>query len=236
MTAVEKILPIEREYFLWLNNTHAPFWDSFMWIYTGKIIWIPLALVAIFAFCYKRNWKEVAVFALSVTLLIVLCDQVSASVIKPYFERLRPSHHPDFQQFVSILHNYRGGKYGFVSAHATNGFGIALFTSLLFRYKYYTIAIFLWALINSYSRIYLGVHFISDIIGGMLVGLLFGGVVYLLFKKVLAKVLDLSKDEIRDFKYPKVRAKMIIFTLGILILTIVTNSLLALYAKINLLV
>lgn len=236
MTVVEKILPLEREYFLWLNNVHSPFWDSFMWLYTGKIIWIPLALVALFIFCYKQKWRETILLLVFITLLITLCDQISSGLIKPYFERLRPSRHPDFEHFVSIVNGYKGGRYGFVSSHATNGFGMALFTSLLFKYRPYTIMIFLWAAINSYSRIYLGVHFISDIIGGIVLGISLALLVYYLYQMARRKLFNLSDEDLKKPIFSYRKAQVLIFTFAVLILTIFINSFITLYLKVSLFV
>lgn len=168
MSLVEKILPYERELFLWLNDHHTPpYWDTFMWLYSGKVIWLPLAVVALVVFVYKVKWREALLIIICAVLVGMLCDYFSANIIKPFFERLRPTHHPDFQSFVEIVNDYRGGgRYGFISNHAANGFGIVVFTSLLFRYRYFTLTMVLWATTTAYSRIYLGVHFISDVVGG----------------------------------------------------------------------
>ena len=86
---------------------------------------------------------------------------------------------PIIMQMVNVVNNYRaGGRFGFISSHAANAFGFAMFMTLLLRNKLLGITLFIWATINAYTRIYLGVHFISDIVPGMLSGLLFGFVAY----------------------------------------------------------
>jgi len=107
-----------------------------------------------------------------------VCDQVASSFFKPLFERFRPTHHPDFKEMVDIVNGYRGGRYGFISSHATNSFGLAVFISLLFRHRRVTISVVCWALLNSYTRIYLGVHFISDILAGIIVGTILAFLLY----------------------------------------------------------
>lgn len=217
---VEQMLPYERVAFLWLNESHNVFWDTFMWIYSGKAIWIPLALVALFVFVYKKPWKQALLFVLCFILLATLCDQISASIIKPIFERLRPTHHPDFSNLVVTVNNYRGGRFGFVSAHSANGFGVATFLTLVFRYRTFTIAIFSWALLTAYSRIYLGVHFITDVLGGMILGVLVGLFVYFVFQFGRKILLKQTKEELRQKAYNKPVANTIIFTILILVLTI----------------
>lgn len=224
MQEVENILPYERDFFLWMNNSHTEFWDVFMTLFSGKLIWLPLVITLAGVLIYKTKWKEAIIVVLAMVLLATLCDQLSASVIKPFFSRFRPSHHPDFREWVVIVDGYRGGRYGFISSHATNGFGMAVFTSLLFRYRYLTISIFAWAIINSYSRIYLGVHFISDIIGGMIVGSLLGFLVYYLYLFARQKILKIEKSQLTISIYPELRAQIIIGTMLSLVLTIIIIS------------
>ena len=103
-------------------------------------------------------------------ILITLSDSVAARVIKESVQRLRPTHNPAIESLVHIVNDYRGGSYGFVSNHASNTFALAVFLSLLFRNRYFSIGILIWAAVVSYSRIYLGVHYPGDIIGGALLG------------------------------------------------------------------
>jgi len=186
---LEKILEYERGAFLWLNGSHNTFWDSFMWLYTGQIVWIPVLLFFIFLLFYKKNWKEPLLIVLSIALVIALCDQISSHICKPFFMRFRPTHHPDFMNIVHTVNNYRGGDYGFISGHAANSFGFATFVLLLFRNRMFTISILVWSTLMVYTRIYLGVHFISDIIAGIIVGLILGFVIYKLFLLLRHKLL-----------------------------------------------
>lgn len=224
MSLVERILPYERNLFLWLNDQHTSYWDVFMWIYSGKLVWLPLAIVAIGVFVYKIKWKEALLLLLCAVLVGVLCDYVSSSLIKPFFERLRPTHHPDFQNYVDTVRNYRGGKYGFISNHAANGFGIVAFTSLLFRYKYYTITVLLWACITGYSRIYLGVHFVSDVVGGAIWGALVGISMYYVYLTSRKYILKVPKEEFEIPVYTKVRAQILMCTIWVLVISIAIYS------------
>lgn len=220
----EAILPYERSLFLFLNDLHTSYLDIFMWIYSSKFTWIPLAVVCTVIFIYKMKWKEALLLVLCAALLGTLCDQLSAAVIKPIFERLRPTHHVDFKDYVHIVLGYRGGRYGFISAHAANGFGIAVFSSLLFRYRYYTITIFLWALLTCYSRIYLGVHFISDVIGGMLVGSIIGLLVYKIYLLLRQYLLKVPQKEVKRPVLSPLRAKIMISTISIIFVSIILYS------------
>lgn len=224
-SAIEGLLPYERTFFLWLNHQQADYWDVFMWIYSGKAVWLPLVISFFMAFVYKVKWKEAILLVVCAILVGVLCDQIAASVIKPLFERLRPTHHPDFRDYVEIIRGYRGGRLGFVSAHATNGFGVVVFSSLLFRYKPYTITITIWALITCYSRIYLGVHFITDIIGGMIIGSVIGLFVYYIYLCGRRYLIKVPKDRLKVPVLEKIRAQALIGTIVTLISSIAIYSL-----------
>lgn len=233
---VEAILPIERDFFLWLHNSHSPFLDSFMWIFTGKIIWIPLVVALAFLIFYKERWQKSLLLFISLILVATLCDQIAASIIKPLFERYRPTHHPDFKEYITVFNNYRGGRYGFISNHACNAFGVSTFLVLLFRYRPLTIAALSWAILNSYTRIYLGVHFLSDILGGMLVGTTIGLLVFVLYQCLRKKIFKLDKQELKQASLSEAKAKIFIFTLLIIVTTIVVISLSNLYLKTQLMI
>jgi len=155
--------------------------DHFMWLYSGKAVWLPLAAFITFALIYRKDWRESILILLSIALVVTLCDQFASHIFKPLFTRYRPTHHPDFMNQVDTVFNYRGGRYGFISSHAANAFGFAMYMSLLFRDRFFTWIVFIWAIITAYTRIYLGVHFISDIVPGAILGSLFGYLVYLLY-------------------------------------------------------
>ena len=178
---VEGMLPLERDLFFALNGSESLFLDNVMWTISGRLVWIPLYLFILFLFFYRVPRKEGILAALFLILVFVLCDQVSSALFKPLFERFRPTHHPDFKDIVDTVNDYRGGLYGFISGHATNSFGLAVFLSLLFRHRAVTLITLFWAALNSYTRIYLGVHFVSDILAGMLAGSLLALLVYLAY-------------------------------------------------------
>jgi undecaprenyl-diphosphatase len=192
---LEQELQWERSWFFLLNGSDSPFWDSFFYFYSCKWTWIPFYLCLLFIFIYrknrteiKRDWKEILYTTLSIILVIALCDQIASGIFKPLFHRLRPTHHPDFQDLVDIVFNQRGGKYGFISSHAANAFGLAVFTALLFKNRLSTLTMLLFALLTAYSRIYLGLHFISDVVAGALVGTLTGYAVYQIYRRKVKAV------------------------------------------------
>lgn len=178
---LERIIDLEREAFLFLNGNHTPYLDQFVWFYTGKIFWIPIALFILFTICYKKYWKESVLILMTIVLVITLCDQFSSSICKPLFARARPTGHPEFMEEVHTVFGYRGGRYGFISSHAANAFGFAAYTLLLFKNRLYTFFILIWSTFMAYTRIYLGVHFISDVIPAIVVGVGFSFLCYKLY-------------------------------------------------------
>lgn len=186
---IESILDYERGLFFALNGSDSALLDRFMWLYSGKAVWIPVAVFIAIILLYKRGWKESLFIVLALALVITLCDQFASGVCKPMFARFRPTHHPEFMNEVETVFGYRGGRYGFMSSHAANAFGFATFMVFMFRHALFSWVIYIWATLTAYSRIYLGVHFISDIVGGILVGVLFGYLVFRLYRWARARVL-----------------------------------------------
>jgi len=181
---LEKELHLERNLFFFLNGSHSAFWDNFFYICTYPWTWVIFYLSFLWVVIYKKNWKEFVFVLATVALVVLFCDQISSGFFKPLFHRFRPTHHPDFMYQVKTVFNYRGGNYGFISGHATDTFGIATFLALIFRNKFFTWTIFLFAVLISYSRIYIGVHFVSDVIVGAVVGMLIAGIFYLAYNNI----------------------------------------------------
>ncbi|GHV47285.1 phosphatase PAP2 family protein [Bacteroidia bacterium] len=184
---LEQVLEYERGLFLLLNGSNYPFLDRFMWLYSGKAVWLPLVAFILFTLLYKKPWRESLLILVAIAVVITLCDQFASHLCKPLFARFRPTHHPDFMDEVKTVFGYRGGRYGFMSSHAANAFGFAVFMVRLFRCRIFTLAVLLWATLTAYSRVYLGVHFISDVVAGALAGVVFGYGVYSFYAWVREK-------------------------------------------------
>ncbi len=165
----------DKELFLYLNSFYNDYWDTVMLMLTRKETWFPF--FGIILYYVLKNYRNKSwLIILSLVLLVVAADQVSG-LMKVGFHRFRPVHEP---AIAHLVHNVlrKGGLYGFVSAHAANSVAILVFTSRIFKNKSYYILLLCWALIFMYSRIYSGVHYPLDLLGGALLGWIVGIVVY----------------------------------------------------------
>jgi len=183
---LEKELIFERPLFFALNGSDSQLLDDFFYLYTYKWTWVIFYLCFLLSFIRRHNWREPVFMLLAVALLVLVCDQTSSHIFKPLFHRLRPTNHPDFKDIVDVFrygdYEYRGSGYGFISGHATNSMGFAVFSALVFRNKFFSVSILLFALLMGYSRIYLGRHFISDVVVGWAVGAALGYGIYKLYQ------------------------------------------------------
>lgn len=150
--------------------------DSAAMCLSSNLAWIPWGLL--FTYKVMRNsrhdvWRTVTII-LGLAITVALCDQLSASVLKPLFERPRPSHDAAICHLLHYVGDYRGGAYGFVSSHATNAFGASIYTIRFFRRKVFAVSIMAFSALVCYSRVYLGVHYVGDVVCEALLGISLG--------------------------------------------------------------
>ena len=171
--------------FLTVNSHHNAYFDSVMWLVSGKLIWVPMYVSLFFVLLKNYSYKVVFTILLAIGVVILFTDSFTAQVIRPWVCRLRPSNLDNpMSSMVHVVDGYRGGAYGFPSNHASNTWGLAFFITFLFRRYKLTFFFFLWALLVCYSRMYLGVHYFGDLLIGGLLALAGASTVFYVFRKV----------------------------------------------------
>ena len=185
---MENLSHIDSDFFLFLNGLHTDWMDKVMVLITDMWVWFPLYLLLIH-WTVKQYGKRCWWVFLALGLVVLCTDQLASHVCKPVFQRLRPCYNTDFQDLIHLPKGLAGGRYGFVSSHAANTFGVATFlTPVLKKYRPWTaIVLFLWAFISSYSRIYIGYHYPGDILCGAILGTLIGLILWKVFQQTVVR-------------------------------------------------
>ena len=174
---------VDRPLMLVLNFDGGSVLDSLAVAFSSRLIWVPWALLLVYNLLSvrKMGWRRTVVVVVWMAVVVTLCDQVSSSLLKPLVGRLRPSHDADVCGMLHYVGSYRGGLYGFVSSHAANAFGAATFASFVVGNRAFAVSIFVFSALVAYSRIYLGVHYPGDVLGGCLLGVFTGVFCYRMY-------------------------------------------------------
>lgn len=179
---IEYLDHIDQAALVTINGMHTAYLDQLMWCITSRLSWA-LILVALL-WSLRRDWRQALLVIAMVALTVLIADQLSSGLIKHAVERLRPSHNPDLAGTLHLVNGHKGGMYGFVSSHAANSFGVAMLIGLIYRHRRVMAALMFWAVLQCYSRMYMGVHYPGDILGGAVIGLLVGYLCYRLWRLV----------------------------------------------------
>ena len=172
---------IDRSILLFINGLNTPFLDELMWFFSGKLSLIPFYLILLYFLKKENNWSNSGLICIGVFLTVLISDQTSVHLFKEIFQRYRPSHNLEISHLLHYYEIkpgdfYRGGTYGFISSHAANYFGMLGFVLPLFQIKYRILKVTAISvgIIVALSRVYLGVHYPSDVLIGAAIGLLIG--------------------------------------------------------------
>ncbi len=170
------------------NSGNSVYFDALVPMLTSGLTWIPLYL-ALFYLVVKNHetMAQIGLIVGAALVCVLLAGGVGDFIVKPMVGRLRPCNDPMIKMQLNLIPGTLSESYSFFSSHAANTFSLAMFFSLLVRDKLFTTVMFLWALLNCWTRLYLGVHYPSDILCGMLYGSFVGVVVYLVFYKLFYK-------------------------------------------------
>ncbi len=186
----DSIIEADKQLLLSLNGSNSLFADGMAMVLTTAQTWIPLYLAIIYIVIKNNENIRQIMLVISCTLLcVLLAGGLDDILVKPLVARWRPTHDPQIGMLVDVVNQYRGGNYGYFSAHAANTFSIALFISLVVRNKSFTLSLVAWSLTNCWTRVYLGVHYPGDILCGLLWGAVVAIIVYfLLYRKIYVRL------------------------------------------------
>ena len=182
---LEKIIDLDKKLFVFLNSFGSETFDGLWLIITKQIYWTPFFLLIFYLLQKKLGLKNFLYYILFTAVLILICDQ-TANFFKDTFQRLRPCNDPEIKDVIRIVKS--SATKSFFSGHATNSMATTVFAYLILnKYYKYGFLLFLFPLIFAYSRIYLGLHFPSDILTGYAFGATFGFVFYKIYQKYIIK-------------------------------------------------
>ncbi|TGE28511.1 phosphatase PAP2 family protein [Hymenobacter metallicola] len=167
---IEKLQDLDRWLLLAANNNHSNALDAWMIFFSERFVWFPAYLVILLVLGYMFRQRALLLLPL-LGLSVALADGISSRFFKPYFARLRPCHDPLLSATLNLASGC-GGQFGFMSSHAANAFALVVFLCLALprRYRLAKVLVFIWAVLVSYSRMYLGAHYPSDVLAGAALG------------------------------------------------------------------
>ncbi len=176
MVFIQWLDGLDRQLTLLLNFDGGGVGDLLACVFSSRLAWAPWGVAFLYALAarHRLDWRALLYLALGVALVVCLCDQLSSSVFKPLFMRPRPSHDPALAPLLHFVGDYRGGLYGFVSSHSANAWGVTAYAAAVLRERRFTLATCCFSLLVAYSRVYLGVHYVGDVLCGGLLGLSLG--------------------------------------------------------------
>lgn len=189
MSIWERLGAMDREAFLAINGMHTHALDVLMGAASEMVLWFPLYAIFLWLII-KRHGDRALLWALPLIALMILCsDNGSVVLFKETVQRLRPCHEPSLTGLVHLVYKDCGGRFGFVSSHASNHFAIAVFMIGVLRAtpRWVVVALLGWALVIGYSRVYLGVHYPGDVLVGGAYGATIGSLAALIFRRFIAK-------------------------------------------------
>jgi len=183
---MDTLIGLDQELFLYLNNLGTPLFDPLWLFITHKFSSIPLYALLVYLLYKNIGLQQTIIALLVVAVMITITDQLSYFV-KHTVMRLRPCGEPDLEGMGRFVADC--GSYGYFSGHATSSFALAAYLGLIFRthYKYMFTGLIIWAVLVSYSRIYVGVHYPGDVFTGIIVGILIGLLCYRLYRLGVAR-------------------------------------------------
>jgi len=209
---------LDQSVFLLINGNHSPFWDEIMIFFTQAYTWAAFFIIFLFFIFKKYKLKKGLVILLVLIIAITFSDQFS-TVVKEIVRRFRPSHEPSIEYMVHSALK-KGGLYGFFSAHASTSMVMAVFSSLIFRNKTYNLLVFSWLFLIGYTRIYLGMHYPLDVMGGWVVGAIIGYAIYKIILSLEKHLVFMRRDKLSENSLTFSEVKYFLIIMGTIVLTV----------------
>ena len=215
---MDYLIHIDQQWLLAINGWHSEWADMLMWYISKSTTWLPLYALLVGLIVYRfgilspslcregrrgSSLLRVLIILAGFAVAVGVSDFVSSGIIKPWVCRLRPTHEPALAGMLHLVNGYTGGLYGFVSSHAANTMACALLFALLYRNKYATVGLMLWVALNCYSRMYLGVHYPADIIGGLAIGAMMATLTYGMVRRLVDRVDERSEGVGASCRWPE---------------------------------
>lgn len=179
LTVFPPLIPYEVELLQCINSWNSPMADAFMYMISNPGAWFPLIIALLYILFSRKPWQEGVLFLIAVAVCILLCDRLSSGFAKPFFARPRPTHFDGIADTLNVVYDYRGRMYGFFSGHASNFVAVAVVLARTIGQRWHSFIIAIIVGLVIYSRLYLGVHFISDVLAGIIIGGVIGFLVSL---------------------------------------------------------
>ena len=179
------LIELDKQLLLAVNGSNSLFLDGVVKTLTTAYTWVPLYLSLLYVVVKNNDSLQKVLVVVSAALLCVfLAGSLDDMFVKPLVGRPRPTHDASIGALIDVVNGYRGGRYGFFSAHASNTFSLAVFFSLLIRSRYLTLTLITWSLLNCWTRLYLGVHYPGDILCGLIWGGFVGVAVWYMYWRI----------------------------------------------------
>lgn len=185
---IQDLNELDHSLTLAINGSDSIFWDNVMYTVTNTFSWTIVIAFLLYIIFKNNSPKEAFVVIITIALMIALADRLCSGLVKPGVGRWRPTQDPELMYMVDVVRGYRGGSFGFFSGHSCNTFCMAMFLSLLFRSGKVACALFFWAATTTFTRLYLGVHYLGDVTVGFFIGNTIGCVSYYLMNMAKKKM------------------------------------------------
>lgn len=185
MDWIETLHALDEKVLLFFNSWNNSFFDDFMVSATHKFTWIPFYVSLLVFLVYRQGWRKSLVWVVAIALTVALADMITSQLIRPLVGRWRPTAEENpISEIVHMAGGFRRGGFGFPSCHASNSMALATIIFLSVRSLEIRVLMVSWAILHSYTRLYLAVHYPGDLLAGALIGILVGAVVYLGVRKL----------------------------------------------------